>query len=317
MFSELPKLFDRNFALGYFLPSTLYLLATLYLLDKFNLISNVTNQLQMDLLTGTSAIGLTSWLISILLLGTNRSIYRLLEGYGKINPLKLFLGIEKWKYKRALRELENLDDKYRNFQEKDEPIPVEVRIKRNRTMQLLAEKFPDGIEWLLPTPFGNVIRAFEVYPRVVYGIEAIQGWNRLLAVIPKDYQDLIDNAKAQVDFWVNLGVLSVLSLFEFLTLSVFLGKSMAPEFIIPASILVFISASRAEGTAILWGELVKSSFDVFLPKLKKELDLSMSQENERNLWTQFSQAIIYRLPSGFSKIRNSKEKDGTRKKNSA
>jgi len=212
LFSELPKLFDRNFALGYFLPSILYLLATLYLLDKFNLIPNVINQLQIDLLTGTSVIGLISWLISILLLGANRSIYRLLKGYGKINPLKLFLSIEKWKYERAVRELENLDDKYWDFQEKGKDIPVEIRIRRNRAMQSLAEKFPDGIEWLLPTPFGNIIRAFEVYPRIVYGIEAIQGWNRLLAVIPKDYQDLIDNAKAQVDFWVNLGVLSVLSL---------------------------------------------------------------------------------------------------------
>jgi len=61
--------------------------------------------------------------------------------------------------------------------------------------------------------------------------------------------------------------------------------------------------------------LVKSSFDVFLTKLKKELDLSTPQENERHLWTQFSQIIIYRLPSGLSKIRNSKEKESTQKKN--
>ncbi len=241
MFSELPKLFDRNFALGYFLPSTLYLVATLYLLDRYNLISNLINQLQADLLVGTSVIGLISWLVAILLLGANRSIYRLLEGYGKINPLKLFLGIEKWRYKRALNEIENLDNKFREYQEKDKPLSTDIRVKRNRAMQFLAEKFPDGIEWLLPTPFGNVIRAFEVYPRVVYGIEAIQGWNRLLAVIPKDYQDIIDNAKAQVDFWVNIGVLCVLSLFEYLALSIFSNVILAFEFTPLIVIIIFIS----------------------------------------------------------------------------
>jgi hypothetical protein len=62
----------------------------------------------------------------------------------------------------------------------------------------------------LPTRFGNAIRSFEVYSRIIYGLEAIDGWPRLLAVIPADYRQAIDDAKAQVDFWVNIWMGSLL-----------------------------------------------------------------------------------------------------------
>ena len=86
-------------------------------------------------------------------------------------------------------------------------------------------QFPDEEAWLLPTSFGNTIRAFEVYPRVMYGLDAIPGWLRILAVIPKDYRESVDNAKAQVDFWLNLWFLSILMIFEYvLTVRPFLRR---------------------------------------------------------------------------------------------
>src|SRR4029079_17509458 len=68
----------------------------------------------------------------------------------------------------------------------------------------MAGDFPDDEASVLPTKFGNTIRAFEVYSRVVYGIESIYGWSRLLGVGPADYPEMMDNEKAQVDFWVNV-----------------------------------------------------------------------------------------------------------------
>ncbi|MDP1624171.1 MAG: hypothetical protein Q8L64_00225 [bacterium] len=307
MFSELPKLLDKNFALGYFLPGTIYLISTVYLLDKFNLLPNLINQLQQDLLIGTTTIGLISWLIGVFLLGANRSIFRLLEGYGEYNPARLLLGFEKWKFNRINEELSLLDNEYIKFQENGKAFPPELRVKRNRLMQKLVERYPDAPEWILPTSFGNTIRAFEVYPRVVYGIEAIQGWNRLLGVIPKDFRELIDNAKSQVDFWVNLGFLSFIFLVQYLGLCIFSGSLESIGLSILALILAILASTRAESSAVQWGELVKSSFDVFLPKLKKELELNTLPENERKMWTQFSQVIIYRLPSANQKNNSSKE----------
>ena len=62
---------------------------------------------------------------------------------------------------------------------------------------------------LLPTSFGNIIRVIEIYPRVMYGFESIEGWARLLAVIPTDYRNLINAAKSDIDFWINIFFLAL------------------------------------------------------------------------------------------------------------
>ena len=51
-----------------------------------------------------------------------------------------------------------------------------------KRLRYAVENFPDDIEWVLPTRLDNLIRAFEVYPRVVYGLDSIPAWPRLQAV---------------------------------------------------------------------------------------------------------------------------------------
>jgi hypothetical protein len=309
MFGELPKLLGKSFALGFFLPSIIYVVGSLYLFERHSFFTAFLTEAQRDLLIGTTAIGLISWLAGILLLGANRSIYRLLEGYGKYNPLQILLNWEKRKYVRLINELDHLDAKYIQMLKDKEEISFDFRKKRNQVMQDIAEKIPDKLEFVLPTSFGNIIRAFEVYPRIVYGIESIQGWNRLLAVISKEYLDLIDDAKTQVDFWVNLGLLSLLFIFQYICLWIYTGEYHL--FLLPllAIVLAIVAASRAESAAVQWGELIKSAFDVFLPKLKKELELINSIQEERNIWTRFSQVIIYRLPSMMQEIKSESDTD--------
>ena len=85
MFSDLPKLFDRDFITGYFLPATVYVLATLTLIVEFGLLPMLVVLLppgvQWETLLGITAIGLVSWLLAISLLALNRWLLRLLEGY--------------------------------------------------------------------------------------------------------------------------------------------------------------------------------------------------------------------------------------------
>lgn len=84
--------------------------------------------------------------------------------------------------------------------EQGREFPDDRLMKRNRLKLEIVESFPDQERWLLPTSFGNTIRAFEVYPRVMYGIDSIIGWNRLLGVIPKEYGDLYNDAKTSGGF---------------------------------------------------------------------------------------------------------------------
>ncbi len=197
MFGELPKLFDRNFAIGYFLPIIAFVAASLGLISGFDLYSTLLPLFQTKLIIGTTIILLLSWLGGIVLLTLNRNILRLMEGYGWYNPYRLFAWIEKSHYRRLHRTISKLEMEY-------EDLSPKLKKKLNNSKEKAAIRFPDHERFLLPTAFGNTIRAFEVYSRVMYGLDAIPGWDRLLAVIPKDYRELVDTAKAQTDFWVNL-----------------------------------------------------------------------------------------------------------------
>jgi hypothetical protein len=195
-------------------------------------------------------------------------------------------------------ELEKLDDEYRECIDADEEFPVKSRTRRNELLRQLAEEFPDKEEYLLPTPFGNVLRSFEVYPRYMYGFEAIDGWGRLLAVIPKDYLELIDAARAQVDFWVNLGFIFILLQIEYIVLASLTGTPLQWWVVLLFIILGTIAPMRATSAAREWGDFVKSAFDIYRFKLLESfgIELPNSREEERKLWTRYSQAIIYRLP---------------------
>ena len=64
---------------------------------------------------------------------------------------------------------------------------------------------------------------------------------------------------------------------------------------------IIISYARAKRSAIEWGCLVKSSFDVFLPELAEKLGFTIPQnrEEEKLLWRKFSQSIIYLDPENM------------------
>ncbi len=298
MFGELPKLFDRNFVIGFFLPVAIFITISILIVNPYPFGAQTSKFLTTDLLVGTTTIGLLSWVGGILLLALNRDLYRIMEGYLQYNPLRLLGWMEKRRYHRVVSELEKLDDEYSECIDQKKEFPVKSRTRRNELMRQLAEEFPDKEEYLLPTPFGNVLRSFEVYPRYMYGFEAIDGWGRLLAVIPRDYVELIDAARAQVDFWVNLGIVFILLQIEYIALAFITGTPLQWWIVLLFILLGTLAPLRATSSAREWGDFVKSAFDVYRFNLLKSLgiELPKSREEERALWTKYSQAIIYRLP---------------------
>ncbi|HLO18045.1 MAG TPA: hypothetical protein VK206_24655 [Anaerolineales bacterium] len=320
MFGELPKLFDRNFVIGFFLPVAIFVIFSLLIVSPYAFGALAIDFLKTDLLAGTTAIGLGlfAWVGGIILLAINRDLYRFMEGYGKYNPLKLlrvFGWMEKRRYRKAVKELEKLDDEYRECIRLHQKFPVESNTKRNEVMRQLAEEFPDEEKHLLPTPFGNVLRSFEIYPRVMYGFEAIDGWGRVLAVIPKDYLELIDAARAQVDFWVNLGVVFILLQIEYISLAFITWTPMKEWVVLLFIALGTLAPLRATSSAREWGDFVKSAFDIYRFDLLESLgiDIPKTREEERELWTEYSQAIIYRLPETLPALKNSANKPASKK----
>lgn len=305
MFGELPKLFDRNFAVGFFLPVAIFIILSGLVLGQYTIVPDISAFLGTNLLIGTTIVGLISWIGGIVLLAINRDLYRLIEGYGTYNPLRIFGWWEKRRYLRLINDLDKLDEDYIKYVEAQRDLPAKLRMKRNTLMRQLAEEFPDREEYLLPTPFGNILRSFEVYPRVMYGLDSTDAWGRLLAVIPKDYLQLLDAAKAQVDFWINLELAILLLLVEYEVFAIAADAPVKLWIIFILVILGTIVPLRATSSAGEWGGFIKSAFDVYRFKLLESLgiDAPKNRDEERILWTKYSQAIIYRSPESLPDLK--------------
>jgi hypothetical protein len=301
LFGELPKIFDRNFAIGFFLPAAAFVGVSLGLVSGFGLSAKLPDGFQAVNLTSTTLSGLTALLGGVMLLVLNYEIYRILEGYGQYNPMKLLGGIEKRRFKNHVKQVEALNQKLRAYRSAGEDFPPELRSKRNVLMWRMAERFPSKESELLPTAMGNTIKAFEEYSRIMYGLDIIAGWSRLNAVIPKDYREMIDTAKAVTDFWLNLWLLGILIVVEYFGLVIHAGSWKIIWFP-PAAILVaWIAKSRARAAAVDWGDLIKASVDSFIVELRKKLDFPApaDTDEERRLWQDFSRAMLYKDPKSL------------------
>jgi len=313
LFSELPKLFDRDFAIGYFLPvacfiGALYGVTTAFNPAELHFLGKIAHTDGITIAVGTTITGLATWVTAVLLLMLNHTLYQLFEGYIWPCTNQPFRRQQLAAFKKLSFKAEQLYTADPPVDDKSSPevITPALNAKRHEALIALAERFPYNEDDVLATAFGNTIRAFETYSKKMYGFEAIDGWLRLLAVIPKDYRQMIDSAKAQTDFWLNLWFFSYL-VFGYL---IFIGTwsphhhpalwllSLAPVF------TILISRSAAISAARDWGAVVKASFDVFLPDLCAKMRISTTsslgsnsgESNEFKMWTAFSRATLYRDP---------------------
>ena len=297
MLGEFPKLLGKTFAIAFLYPATIASLLGLWIFDSFSS-QDVLAWFGSDLVVRTSAAGFAILLLSVSLLVLNRELYRVLEGYGDINPLRLFRFLEKTRYEDLTDEFKKVESQLEVFDEKHENAPASLERRWVKLRMDLTEQFPDEIEYLLPTAFGNTIRAFEMYPRVMYGIGGVVGWDRLLGVIPRDYLELVEDAKSRVDFWINLGFLGSLLYVFYIYLAVLSGILPSPLLWVIVLLICVVAPLRARSAAAGWGNLVKSAYDIYLPTLREKIEMKAggSRDDEMKTWFSFSQAILFHLP---------------------
>jgi hypothetical protein len=291
MFSELPKLFDRDFAIGFFLPAAALALWVYTIVYEFGLITNAPN---FDT-WGSSAWAIAIvWILAITLMALNYPILRVLEGYGDWHPLKSWDSAQRKYFAKnvapTLETQRRIDEARAAGQDPD------VSYKHSRQLRIAVESYPDSSEFILPTRFGNVFRALEVYPRVVYGIDAIPAWPRLQAVIPEHFNALISAAKAQLDFCVNLIATSAFTLILYIALATWARHF--PSLWVPCSAVgVMILSYFLTITSVnRYGIYVKSAFDLFRGELAKQLGLELprSAQQEQEMWLTVSRVMIFR-----------------------
>jgi hypothetical protein len=375
MISELPKLFGKNFAIGFFLPAAAIALGVLGLAALHHHATELLAQAEGDpLKLGTISI-VALWLFAVAMMAVHRSTAQLLEGYGRLNPFQIISDFELEKFNRLQKDLEDrvtaaaearkveqdaaaraesaretADEAARALREAVEEIAagpdpaalsatiaLEIvkqetaaaawaatqeydgaksqaaarRWERSHARSALVDRFPHEPGLVLPTRFGNTLRAFEVYSNVVYGLDAVPAWPRLAAIIPSKLGDQIEEAQANVSFWLNLW-LGGLILAAIEVGWAWLGDIPcwrgAWAVALGAS---YLFAKCASATAQEWGEYVKSAFDLHRHDLATQLGLAYERsiEDERDMWRTVSRMMIYRDADAAKALDKYRQKD--------
>ena len=259
----------------------------------------------------TITVTATIVVLSGLLYNLNTPIIRLYEGYPWRGS-----AIGKWRIgqiQKRLNRATQLRDRIKtaidilNKNQVDKNLVAQLQLRRTRVSVLTHSGLPSRSQ-ILPTRLGNAIKAFEEYPYLQYGMDAITLWPRIVAVASKDYLTGIDDAKTSLDFFLNASFLSAMTsavllvavlAFKrpFANYLTFIFWAVEVAGLAMASWLFYRSSiSRAAA----WGEMVKGTFDLYRWALLKQLGYSqklVTRQSERDTWREISQQIIYQDPA--------------------
>ena len=302
MISELPGLFGKNFAIGFFLPAIIIVAGVNLLLVAFGL-SNLGDA--ADPLQDVTIAALLAWVLAVALMALSRPLVRFLEGYGDHNPLRrLFLASEQKHFTDHVAPLLKLANDIDAARAAGQPEPA-AGADFSGKLSAAASRYPDRIEFVMPTRLGNIMRAFEVYPRVVYELESILAWPRLMMIVPEAARKQVDDSRAVVDFAINLLVAGVVILAVYLVLALYLQEWPA-LWVPPSALLACIGAWHLiQQSALQWGEEVKAVFDLYREALAGQvgLDLPLDSAQETVMWRALSRMMVFRSRSAYAALR--------------
>lgn len=310
MLSTLPKLADRAFIIGFLLPALLFAAGMIWIFGDPDQLRDLLRSAKDDTAGLLLMLGAV-WLLSVLLLIVNHALYRCLEGY--LPPLS-WRRRSKLRNARRIATLRGRAGRLR-ARLRARPTPRDER-DYTETMELLANLPPTPSE-ALPTRFGNAIRAFEMYPREVYGADGVRLWLHVATLVPKELLASVNDARAVVDCMVNgtfLAIVIALSTLgriirDFPWSSVPAAVAARSVLDLPARVSRFdlavvlvaiVAACLCYRVAVAlvpaWGQAVKACFDVGLPELATKLGFKLAETEgqRRAFWVSLSQAVMYR-----------------------
>lgn len=163
--------------------------------------------------------------------------------------------------------------------------------------------FPARPSWVMPTRLGNHLRAAETYSFLRYNLDAAVIWPRLRETLPEKFAGRLGEAKMNMDLMLVLTTLALV--FGVVWGGVFLAVPDASLavfkwIVAPIAFLVSMGLARvaylnAAQSALSYGELLKTAFDLYRWDALKSLhlDLPADIEGEKKLWGEIG-GLLYR-----------------------
>lgn len=297
--------FGRNFLVASMIPSLAFFTITMTSLKP--ILSNEVKELLGSEFNPLGESGLLLVLLTVILGFTltslNTFIYKVFEGYVLIWRIPS-LRISELKRARNMRDINNrITKKVERLKRQDTRRAEQKRNDLGATRDsLLAQydlSFPPSEDEILPTKFGNILKAAETYPMSRYRIDSVPVWPRLIHAMPDSYYAKVDDINNQLSFLMNCTVLAIF--YSLITLSVslyFVITSLINANALPILAWVYFGLFiGALGIAIIflraselvvtdYGLLIRSSFDLFRRELLRKLELAppLTLTAEQNLW---------------------------------
>jgi hypothetical protein len=211
--------FGQNFLVATFIPSLGFVLIANFLFSSL-LPPDLRGTFDLSLSPTLAGNALLLFILTILfgftLLGLNTFIYKLFEGYFLLSRIPWILNRQRNKAIRRLSKIRQLDylitELPKISSNNDKTARVIERLK-TQSFSLKAQyklDYPHDINMVLPTRFGNILRAAETYPGERFGLDAVLMWPRLIHVMDEDYYKKLDQSNNGLAFIVNSMILSLL-----------------------------------------------------------------------------------------------------------
>ena len=324
VFTNYLEKLGSNFLVAAMVPSLALVVACIFVFDPILQVADAfTNP------TGTPQLvsfGVVVFILTVIigftLTALNTFILKIFEGYVILPPVRFLYSKAKRIHQQKARRLkwrrDWLEYRIRTLESHGPYHGREAELRRLRKRHYVAAakynlNYPEEPRDVLPTRFGNTLKAAENYPGERYGFDGVMFWPRLIQVIPNEYKSNIDSVRNELSFLVNMSVLS--AFFSFLcVLAIFYtmltvegaGSNPAIYFrflqdILPFLVMALISLaiSRFFYEASIFsvgsfGLVVRSSFDLFRMDLLKKLHVPRPENSikEFSLWRELNELIV-------------------------
>lgn len=157
-------------------------------------------------------------------------------------------------------------------------LPTPEEIEEYARLDGILHYFPIH---LMPTQFGNILRAAEERPKNQYGLDTFICWPRLWLLLPDNVKTELTEARVTLNTGARIWLWSLL----------FLVWTPLAWWAVPTGIIsAYLAYNWLLNAAIIYGDLLESAFDLYRFELYKVLRWSLpnSPEEERQLGEQLT-----------------------------
>src|SRR6266568_3272925 len=185
-----------------------------------------------------------------------------------------------------------------------------TKSEENEIMEGLALYPPNyHPDELMPTRFGNILRASEIYAYDRYGIDSSVIWTRLRPLLPQDIITPLEDKMASIDFMLLVAVLA--APFSFFWCIVLAINTRRLDLFLLCSLgwpLAWICYKSAVQAATAFSEQLKAIFDLHRNDLLEKLGYHIPEDvdDQRELWGNLADFFRESFPLPLEPIKSSK-----------